>query len=378
MNVVFVSRFPVTVDSPRGGVETATLSLAQSLVTYQQANVHVVTLERELDDVMVESHGDITVHRLPRSRWPMMFDVYFGPTQQRLQAYIKTLKPDIVHFHETWGLAAYRYDHPTIFTVHGFDSLNLVTEKAKLWRLRSWLWKRFEDYGLKRSTHIISIAPYVTRQMGQLRAKIYDIWNAISPKYFDIERQLEQPTLLFLGWINHRKNPLTLVKVAKQLVKDIPNINVELCGEVSDKPYGETVAKAIEQHGLSGQVKLVGRVGMSEVMSRLAKSHVLILPSLQENAPMVIAEAMAAQVPVVGADLCGIPDMVRNNVTGYLTQPFDEDFIAQKAYELLTNIEANQDMGQAARARAYTLFHPKSVSAQTLDAYRDVIAAFSR
>ncbi len=376
MKVVFVSRFPKTVDTPRGGVETATVSLAQSLVDYQGLDVHVVTLERGLNEVVCETHGAITVHRLPRSAWPMMVDVYCGPTAKRLRQYIENLKPDIVHFHETWGMGSYKLNCPTVFTVHGFDSLNLVTEKSRAWRLRSWLWKRVENFGLARQTHIISIAPYVTRQMGTLKAKIYDIWNAINPKYFTIERNLQEPTILFLGWINQRKNPLTLVSVANKLIKQYPTLKVLLCGEVSDQEYGRRIRSTIKALELDACVKMLGRVDMNQVMEKLSQSHVLVLPSLQENAPMVIAEAMAAQVPVVGANLCGIPDMITDEESGYLIEPFDVDGIANRIDQLLGDMNNNQVMGAHARSRAFTLFHPESVASQTVATYRDVIAAY--
>ncbi len=376
MKVVFVSRFPKTVDTPRGGVETATVSLAQSLVDYQGLDVHVVTLERGLNEVVCETHGAITVHRLPRSAWPMMVDVYCGPTAKRLRQYIENLKPDIVHFHETWGMGSYKLNCPTVFTVHGFDSLNLVTEKSRAWRLRSWLWKRVENFGLARQTHIISIVPYVTRQMGTLKAKIYDIWNAINPKYFTIERNLQEPTILFLGWINQRKNPLTLVSVANKLIKQYPTLKVLLCGEVSDQEYGRRIRSTIKALELDACVKMLGRVDMNQVMEKLSQSHVLVLPSLQENAPMVIAEAMAAQVPVVGANLCGIPDMITDEESGYLIEPFDVDGIANRIDQLLGDMNNNQVMGAHARSRAFTLFHPESVASQTVATYRDVIAAY--
>jgi len=374
MKVVFVSRFPRTVDTPRGGVETATVGLASALCQYEDVDLHVVTLERGLTDVIVEQHDGITVHRLERSRCPMMLDVFGGPSARRLVKYLQDLKPDIVHFHETWGMGSYRLSIPSVFTVHGFDSLNLVTEKSWGWQFRSWLWARFEAHGLARQKHLISIAPYVKEQILPLSdAKVYNIWNAINERYFALEQQNVKENILFLGWINQRKNPLAIVEIVGLLKDKFPHLNAQLCGEASDADYTKLVADRIEALGLGERVKLRGRLDMGQVMDELTSASMLILPSLQENAPMVIAEAMAVGVPVLGSNLCGIPDMVESEKSGYLIDPHDYSAAAKQVEVLLTQPDVRQQMSGAARARAHDMFHPKSVARKTMLAYDDVL-----
>ncbi|MFT4713608.1 MAG: glycosyltransferase involved in cell wall biosynthesis, partial [Candidatus Azotimanducaceae bacterium] len=311
MKVVLVSRFPPNIDQPRGGVETATVGLAKALLQNGVTDLHVVTLEKAIINTSVEVHEGITVHRLLRSSFPMILDVLIGPTTNRLHQYLKTLNPTVVHYHETWGFSAPNCGFPAVFTVHGFDSLNLPTENAPFWRIRSALWNVAESIGLRKQKFIISIAPYVHDTIrAKTNAKIIDIWNSLSPVAYTIKRKEVQNTLLFLGWLNPRKNPHVIVEATASLIEKFPDIIVRLCGEASDPQYLTKITATISKLGLEKSVELPGRLNQSTVREELQSAALLVLPSFQENAPMVIAEAMAAGIPIVASNLCGIPDMV--------------------------------------------------------------------
>lgn len=372
--IVLVSRFPAEIDKPRGGVETATVSLAKALFNAGATDLHIVTLEKGLERPVQQNYDGIQVHRLQRSGFPMLLDVFFGPTFYRLKRYLYQLKPDIVHFQETWGFGSYRYGLPTVFTVHGFDSLNLITEKKSLWKLRSKLWSWTEAYALRRQAAIISIAPYVRRMIEEhTDAPIYNIWNALGIDYFNVPRNEVAEYLMFMGWINPRKNPLVLVEVAARLKTKYPRLLIELCGEEDDKAYASLVKKRIVELGVEHNVKLVGRIGQQEVRNKLSRASVMVLPSLQENAPMVIAEAMAAKVPCVAANKCGIPDMITDQETGYLCDPNDIDSLTTHLDKLLSDAELRKETGSRAHDSAFEKFHPSSVASQTLDVYKNIL-----
>ena len=376
IRVVLVSRFPVDMDQPRGGVETATVSLARALLHLGVKDLHVVTLERHLGERKQERHEGIEVHRLPRSRWPMMIDVFHGPSAKRLRRYLAELNPSVVHFHETWGFGASRCGYPNVFTVHGFDSLNLPTEKPAAWRLRAKLWRLFERRGLSKQRMLISIAPYVRRAIEPLSsAPIVDIWNALDRQYFSLRRKEQPHHILFLGWLNARKNPLVLVEAAAHLLHHYPKLRLTLCGEPSDRDYVAKLEARIAALGLSEVVTMPGRQSQTEVMQRLRTASLLVLPSLQENAPMVVAEAMAAGVPVVASNLCGIPDMIDDHVTGLLIDPHDVNSVVQAVRHLLDNDDRRLAMGETARAEAIKRFHPDSVAQATMRVYANIMTS---
>ncbi len=377
MKIALVSRFPRDIDKPRGGVETATVGLARALQARQECEVHVVTLEQGLSSPTSECHEGIGVHRLPRSRWPMIVDVFAGPSTRLLREFLATLSPDVVHFQETWGFSAPHCGLPALFTVHGFDSLNLPTERQGNWRLRALLWRWAEARGMREQRFVVSIAPYVRKEIERLTsARIFDIWNALDRRYFELPRQEKKGNILFLGWLNPRKNPAVLIDVADRLRDEFPDARFLLAGEAADQDYAETLRRKIADLGLAGQVSLPGRLSQTEVIEQICCASMLVLPSLQENAPMVIAEAMAARLPVLASNLCGIPDMIDDGVSGYLIEPHDIEGIAGRVAGLLRDDALRRQIGEAAHVEAVKRYHPESVAEATVAVYRQAIATW--
>ena len=379
MKVVLVSRFPSDIDQPRGGVETATVSLAKALFSLGITDLHIVTIEKHIAETSIENHEGLTVHRLPRSRWPMILDAIVGPSVRILNRYLRQLEPTVVHYHETWGFSAPKCGFPAVFTVHGFDSLNLPTEKAPFWRTRSKLWDWSESIGLRKQKYIISIAPYVHHAIStKTNAKISDIWNSLNPLAYSVSRKEKRGSLLFLGWLNPRKNPLVIVKAAAKLIKKHPDLKVRLCGEASVPHYFKELQDAISDFGLTKCVEMPGRLNQSAVRKELSTAALLVLPSFQENAPMVIAEAMAAGIPIVASNLCGIPDMVEDGKSGLLlNDPTDADELVNTLDKLLSNDELRHCQGESAKYRAEQLFHPTSVASQTIEVYKQAVFDYS-
>jgi len=379
MKVVLVSRFPSDIDQPRGGVETATVGLAKALFSLGITDLHIVTIEKHIAETSIENHEGLTVHRLPRSRWPMILDAIVGPSVRILNRYLRQLEPTVVHYHETWGFSAPKCGFPAVFTVHGFDSLNLPTEKAPFWRTRSKLWDWSESIGLRKQKYIISIAPYVHHAIStKTNAKISDIWNSLNPLAYSVRRKEKRGSLLFLGWLNPRKNPLVIVKAAAKLIKKHPDLKVRLCGEASVPHYFKELQDAISDFGLTKCVEMPGRLNQSAVRKELSTAALLVLPSFQENAPMVIAEAMAAGIPIVASNLCGIPDMVEDGKSGLLlNDPTDADELVNTLDQLLSNDELRHCQGESAKYRAEQLFHPTSVASQTIEVYKQAVFDYS-
>lgn len=101
-------------------------------------------------------------------------------------------------------------------------------------------------------------------------------------------------------------------------------------GGVLEKRLRASVAAA----GLSAQVRFHGRLPQSEVRDILAASDVLVLPSVvtrtgkMEGLPVVLMEALALEIPVVCSGISGIPELVRDGVTGVLVPEKDATALA--------------------------------------------------
>ncbi|MEM9173561.1 MAG: glycosyltransferase family 4 protein [Pseudomonadota bacterium] len=378
MRIVFHSRFPVNEDNPRGGVESATCNLLHGLHQIGYDDLHLVTLEKQRTEAIIERSRYATIHRLPAGPWPMLFDIFAGPGRARLKQYLHNLKPDVVHFHETHGLAMNNLGLPMVFTLHGFDTENLMTERKKHWRVRRMAWGIAERKGLSRQQVMISIAPYVRDKVRPMtEARIFDICNAIHQDGFKVERHENPNRVFFAGWINPRKNAAGLIRAFKLVLDQCPDAVLELAGEFSDAQYKAEVDATLAELNLGDSVQLLGRIPAPMVREKLSTAAMFVLPSFQENAPMVIAESMAAGVPVISSNLCGMPDMIDNGKTGLLIDPNNTRELADAMIRLLQSKEDRQRFSSAGKQSAIDAYHPEKVAAATIEVYQYAIDNYS-
>ena len=373
MKIAIFSRYPLDSGRPKGGVESVTVVLVKALAQFDDLDVHVITLERDRATIAIEHDADVTVHRLPGSRWPQMLDILMGPGRKRLIRYIMNLEPDVLHTHETYGLAMGGCPIPHVFTLHGFDHANLVANSARFAGIRSRLWRRVERYCLPRQKDIISISPYVRQMIEPLtEARIHEIDNPVDERFFDIVPCPEPGRVLCVGWLNERKNTLGAIESFARVVKNGTDGTLVIAGQAQEAAYFEKVKACIGQNGLSDKVELLGHIDHGQLDKELARASVFLLPSRQENSPMAIAEAMAAGVPAIAANRCGMPYMIDEGKTGYLVDPESTEQIADRLSELIADSELCGRMGQAGREVAKKRFHPHVVALKTRDVYRQI------
>jgi len=375
VRLVLISRYPRSFDRPRGGVESVTVILARALARIKDMDVHLVTLERNLSEELIEHDEQVTIHRLPRTSCPEIIDIHVGPGRKRLLSKIREISPDVVHSHETFGLTFGDLQIPHVFTVHGFDHANIPAEGRSFANIRSFLWKYAERNGLARHKTIISISPYVRGMIEPYapHANIYDIDNPVDDRYFAIEKKEDNGRILILGWINERKNTLGAVKALAYAHKSGVEGILAIAGEAKLESYRQLVTEEIKKNNLSHKVVFLGHINREQLREELARTSILLLPSLQENAPMAISEAMAAGIPVIASNRCGMPFMVAHEKSGYLIDPSDTSQIGERLKQLLQSKELRLNMGSEGRNIALSRFHPDVVAQKTYAVYESLL-----
>jgi len=354
-------------------VEAVSVHLCRSLATYEDLEIHVVTF------VPAASGGDaglperLTVHRLPAEPGFVLLNAV-GPWRRRIGAFLGELSPDVIHAHDTYGLAVTGIRIPRVFTIHGFIHGDTLVSGERFSRFRSMIWKSVETKGWSRQPHIISISPYVRERLaGNAKGVIHDIDNPISEEFFRLPRLERKGVIFSAAGISPRKNTMNLVEgFARMLEKGVDG-ELRLAGTIWEPRYGDSLRKRICALGLEKKVILLGGINSSRVREELSQASIFALVSLEENSPMGIEEAMAAGVPVVTSNRCGMPYMVRHGESGYLVDPNDPEDIAWRLKKILEDDALRESMGKRSVEIALDRFHPQVVARRTRETYYEVL-----
>ena len=138
-----------------------------------------------------------------------------------------------------------------------------------------------------------------------------------------------------------------LVAALADVAARVPDTHVLLIGEGADRAALEARAAAL---GVADRLHITGSV--TDVMARLAGADVLAAPSRNEGMGRVLVEAMALGLPVVGARVGGIGDVIVDNECGLLVPPEDPGALAAALVELGLDAPRRAKLGAAAPPRA--------------------------
>ncbi len=373
MRIALATWFPRDPSAPHGGVEAVSVNLTRALAQVAGTEIHVITYDETIKAPEEFSWEGATIHRLPRAPGSLLAFAR-GQGRRGLGAFLHQLSPDVVHAHDTYGIMTRGLCLPRVFTIHGF-----IHEDTRLvggWKnqLRAELWKREELATWREQPHIISISPYVRERLrGIARGVIHDIENPIDPACFAIQRAAESGRVFSAAAICRRKNPMILTDAIASFDTGF-SVKLRLAGPIGEADYAERLKVSIRDRRLSEQVELLGTLSGRAVQNELSKAAVFALCSFEEGAPMGIAEAMAAGIPIITSNRCGMPYMVHHGETGFLVDPADSTDVANRLRELLSDAALRIRMGQAARTFALDHYHPDRVVEKTLRVYQTAIA----
>jgi len=132
-----------------------------------------------------------------------------------------------------------------------------------------------------------------------------------------------------------------------------------------DGPTRVELEQLVDRLDLTDRVDFLGWVDPAAVLDR---SQLVMSAATIEGHPMALLDAQRRGIPVVAADVGGVPDIVENGVTGLLVPADDVTALARAARRLMVDLELRQSMSRAARERSLRR-DPAMTAADYLDLY---------
>lgn len=367
MRLAMVTNFPDREGVVTGGVEGVAACLVDGLRCYAGLEIHVVSPTFE-GRARKENRGEVTVHWLPMPKGPP-FLTYWTVFRKRMHDLLREIAPDVTHFQ---GVAGWTigYGGPYVLTLHGISEKGARYSGALSGILKGAVFAAVEGAGRSRSDNLIVISPYLqTALAGQLRGRQWQIENPVEPAFFDVCREPEASNILYVGRLSRLKNVEGVLESFAKVAARHPWARLVIAGKEENAGYLAALKRYAAEIGIAGLVTFPGNLDRPSLLRELSRAACLLLLSRQETAPMVVAEAMAAGVPVIASRICGVPYLLKEGETGFLVDPDDVDAVAARLEPLLLDPELNRAFGARARAVAAERFHRDQVARRTYEVY---------
>ncbi|MGM5483752.1 MAG: glycosyltransferase [Nanobdellota archaeon] len=333
------------------GIVTATLNLAKGMAD-RGHTVHLIVPKFKTGEEF--KYKNVNVVRVPSMKAyfyeGFRFSLFFNPF---IFNYIKKNDIEVIHFETpvTLGVEAIINAKlskiPIVGTFHTFiadkDYLKHIGMDNRFFELVTWKYINFFNNSCDLVTSPSNFTAKELQDKG-CKKDIKVISNGIDLSKFDNSRKdlikkkydLKGKTLLYIGRIAYEKNIEILLKAFSKIVKEEPHTKLILVG---GGPQEAIIDNIIDKMGLDKNVVRTGPIPYNELIKSgiFWASDIFVTASVTENQPMTILEAMANNLPCIGPDAKGIPDLIENNKTGYLCKPNDFNDLSKKIKNLLND-----------------------------------------
>jgi glycosyltransferase involved in cell wall biosynthesis len=140
---------------------------------------------------------------------------------------------------------------------------------------------------------------------------------------------------------------------------------------VGSGDHEHALKELTKTHGVEDRVIFTG--SRDDIPDLLALSDVFVLPTLGEALPTVLAEAMAAQKPIVVSNVGGVPEMVEDGRNGLLVAPANPEQLSTACLQLLQHHDQAQAMARAGREIVEQRFNIEVQGQRLGDLYQDIL-----
>jgi glycosyltransferase involved in cell wall biosynthesis len=164
-----------------------------------------------------------------------------------------------------------------------------------------------------------------------------------------------EPAILHVGRLVEKKGTHLLLRAFARVRQALPGATVVIIG---DGPRRDRLERLAAGLGLGESVRFLGSQPPERVAEWMRRASALAIPSVTaadgdaEGLPVVLFEAAASGLPVVGSDHEGIPEGVEDGVSGFVVPEGEAEPLARRLIELLATPALAARMGAAARRLA--------------------------
>ncbi len=313
-------------------------------------------------------------HEVDVGRYPLFeFPPYDLALAVRMHEVVRDHGLDLLHCHYAIPHATSAWiaremlrqsggDVALITTLHGTD-ITIVGQDPSFHTITK--------FSIEKSDRISAVSSFLKDEtfnaFGCDGCGVQVIYNFIDPSLYDrsaysasLHAELGASRRVLMHVSNFRpvKRVRDIVRIFAKVNESVPSVLV-MVGDGPDRDAAEEEART---HGVEGSVSFLGKIG--NIAPLLASADLFLLPSQSESFGLSALEALASGVPVIGTNAGGLPEVVRDGVTGVLCGVGDVDGMAAGAVRILSDRNLWNRMSVAAAADARDRFSRDAVVEQ--------------
>jgi len=206
-------------------------------------------------------------------------------------------------------------------------------------------------------------------------AKTHVIYNTLADPLEHLKApsaMRPEPVVVCAGGFHPWKGQDVLIRAFSKAGRSFPHVRLELIG---DGPQSSKYRQLIQEEALEDRCFLAGRLSHYQVLQKMHKSWVVVVPSRYDSFPYVVIEALAVGVPVIASQVGGIPEAVRDGQDGFLVPPDDPQALADRLRLILSDPALRDQMGQNARRHFLECFEQRANIVKQADWFEALVAS---
>ncbi len=304
--------------------------------------VKVIPFPRDLGKSLWKKGIRFLYRKAFQSGWFLPFkSKKFGAA---LDAEIEEFQPDLIHIH-FGSAAAYIFQNtggvnriPTLTIFRGYDASKLLNLKA------------YRQFLKKLLTHPMASTMSVAHSLRQnLEKRIiaprnhYILYSGTDTDFYtrkSYHHQKNPPRFLQISRFHEKKGHLITLRAFALFKKNHPKKDFKLIF-AGDGEFKEKAIRLSKELNLQNHVEFIGWVTKKQARELMEKSHFFVHHSItpksgdQEGIPNAIMEAMAMELPILASEHSGIPELVTDEINGYLVPEKDIKAYAESIAKII-------------------------------------------
>lgn len=385
MRILYVNKFHYL----KGGSEKYYFELAK-LMKEKGHEVAFFSMENEKNISTGCKEYFVEEFDLNNSSKLKAFDVVYSKSNyKKMIEAIEDFEPDIIHVNNFQRQlsasiikAANKKKVPVVFTAHDVQAicpaitmmdkdknicekclhgkyLNCIKKKCNKGSILKSLigaieayYYRIEKIYTKKIKYIITPSDFLKSKLvedGICEKKIIVVHNFVELNDYNLDT-VDEGYALYFGRLSKEKGILKLIDAFSKVEKGILYI-------AGDGPEKENIIQLIQENNLENRIRLLGFLNTNKMREVIRKCKFVVVPSICfENSPYSVLETLAIGKPVIGANIGGIPELVKNEKNGFIYNYNSCDELAEKMKELFNNDNLVKEFGNNAKIDATDLY----------------------